>query len=156
MSDTSFKLSPEQEFGVRTFFERIPFNRLLGVELDELSTERVVMHLSMRDDLIGNFVQGILHGGVIATLLDVAGGAMALIATLQRMHSMPSLDSKAKLSKLGTIDLRVDYLRPGRGQRFTAEAVLLRSGNKVAVVRSELHNEQGVLVAVGTGTYLCG
>ncbi|HCH75978.1 MAG TPA: thioesterase family protein, partial [Pseudomonas sp.] len=30
------------------------------------------------------------------------------------------------------------------------------SGNKVAVVRSELHNELGTLIAVGTGTYLCG
>ena len=45
---------------------------------------------------------------------------------------------------------------PGRGQRFTATAVLLRSGNKVAVVRSELHSEDGTLVAVGTGTYLTG
>jgi uncharacterized protein (TIGR00369 family) len=62
----------------------------------------------------------------------------------------------ARLSRLGTIDLRIDYLRPGRGQRFTAQAVPLRAGNKVAVVRSELHNEDGVLVAVGTGTYLCG
>ena len=53
-------------------------------------------------------------------------------------------------------DLRVDYLRPGRGQSFTATAVLLRSGNKVAVVRTELHSEDGTLVAVGTGTYLCG
>lgn len=43
-----------------------------------------------------------------------------------------------------------------RGQRFTACASLLRSGNKVAVVRSELFNEEGLLVAVGTGTYLCG
>ncbi|HAV87176.1 MAG TPA: thioesterase family protein, partial [Pseudomonas sp.] len=59
-------------------------------------------------------------------------------------------------ARLGTIDLRIDYLRPGRGQRFSATATLLRSGNKVAVVRSELHNEAGVLIAVGTGTYLCG
>ena len=35
-------------------------------------------------------------------------------------------------------------------------AVLLRSGNKVAVVRSELHADDGTLIAVGTGTYLCG
>lgn len=69
---------------------------------------------------------------------------------------MTTQERAARLSRLGTIDLRIDYLRPGRGTRFSASAMLLRSGNKVAVVRSELHNELGTLIAVGTGTYLCG
>ena len=60
------------------------------------------------------------------------------------------------LSKLGTIDMRVDYLRPGRGKRFDAVSTLLRAGNKVAVVRTELHNDEGYLIAVSTGTYLVG
>ncbi|MCY1558960.1 hypothetical protein D9M68_959450 [compost metagenome] len=110
----------------------------------------------MKDELVGNFVHGILHGGVIASLLDVAGGAMALIGAFERHQQLPSAERMTRLSKLGTIDLRIDYLRPGRGKRFTASAVLLRSGNKVAVVRSELHSDDGTLVAVGTGTYLCG
>ncbi|WP_289306666.1 hotdog domain-containing protein, partial [Escherichia coli] len=41
----------------------------------------------------------------------------------------------------GTIDLRVDYLRPGRGERFTATSSLLRAGQKVYVARLELHHE---------------
>ena len=52
--------------------------------------------------------------------------------------------------------MRVDYLRPGRGIAFNATAMLLRTGNKVAVVRSELHADDGTLIALGTGTYLCG
>lgn len=121
-----------------------------------MSTERVVMHLPMKDELIGNFVHGILHGGVISSLLDVVGGAMALIGAFERHQHLSGAERMARLSRLGTIDLRIDYLRPGRGRQFTATAVLLRSGNKVAVVRSELHADDGTLVAVGTGTYLCG
>ena len=156
MNHTPFVLTDELRAAVASFFERIPFNRLLGIELDELSAERVTMHLPMKPELIGNFVQGILHGGVISTLLDVCGGAMALIGAFDKHQHLSSQERMTRLSKLGTIDLRVDYLRPGRGQRFSATAVLLRSGNKVAVVRSELHSEDGTLVAVGTGTYLTG
>ncbi|MDH1106443.1 thioesterase family protein [Pseudomonas otitidis] len=156
MPDNTFILTPELQDAVRQFFERIPFNQSLGIQLDELSAERVTMHLPMKPELIGNFVHGILHGGVIASLLDVTGGAMALIGAFQRHQHLSNGERMARLSKLGTIDLRIDYLRPGRGARFTATAVPLRAGNKVAVVRSELHADDGTLVAVGTGTYLCG
>jgi uncharacterized protein (TIGR00369 family) len=151
-----FEFTAELQEAVTSFMQRIPFNQVLGIQLEQLSPERVTMVLPMKDELIGNFLHGILHGGVIASLLDVAGGAMALIGAFERHHQLPSAERMTRLSKLGTIDLRIDYLRPGRGRSFTANAVLLRSGNKVAVVRSELHNDEGVLVAVGTGTYLCG
>lgn len=156
MTRQPFELTAELQRAVSDFFQRIPFNQVLGIELDELSPERVTMHLPMKPELIGNYLHGILHGGVISSLLDVAGGAMALIGAFERHQHLSTSERMARLSKLGTIDLRVDYLRPGRGQRFTANAVLLRSGNKVAVVRSELHSDDGTLVAVGTGTYLCG
>ncbi|CCK09389.1 putative protein PaaI, possibly involved in aromatic compounds catabolism [Cronobacter sakazakii 696] len=54
---------------------------------------------------------------------------------------------------MGTIDMRVDYLRP---QRFTASSTLLRAGNKVAVARVELHNEEQVYIASATATYMVG
>ncbi len=156
MSTPPFELTAELQQAVSAFFQRIPFNQLLGIQLDELSPERVLMSLPMKDELIGNFMHGILHGGVISSILDVAGGAMALIGAFERHQHLSATERMTRLSKLGTIDLRVDYLRPGRGQHFIASAVLLRSGNKVAVVRSELHSDDGTLVAVGTGTYLCG
>ncbi|WP_339488887.1 thioesterase family protein [Pseudomonas sp. EL_65y_Pfl2_R95] len=156
MSLPPFELTDELQQAVSSFFQRIPFNNVIGIEIDGLSSEQVLMSFAMRDELIGNFIQGILHGGVISSVLDVAGGAMALIGAFERHQHLSSTERMARLSKLGTIDLRVDYLRPGRGQRFIASAVLLRSGNKVAVVRSELHSDDGTLVAVGTGTYLCG
>ena len=57
---------------------------------------------------------------------------------------------------MGTIDLRVDYLRPGIGKHFIASSFILRAGNKVAVTRMELHNDNGEHIAVGTGAYLVG
>lgn len=156
MSDYKTNNIEAQQHAVRQMFERIPFNQYLGIEIDEVSYERIVMHLPMKQELVGNFVHGILHGGVIASLLDVAGGAMAMIGAFEKHQHLSAEDRAIQLSRLGTIDLRIDYLRPGKGERFTASATLLRSGNKVAVVRSELHNEDGVLVAAGTGTYLCG
>jgi uncharacterized protein (TIGR00369 family) len=156
MTTQPFELTAELQQAVSGFFQRIPFNQFLGIQLDELSPERVLMSLPMKDELIGNFMHGILHGGVISSILDVAGGAMALIGAFERHQHLSSAERMTRLSKLGTIDLRVDYLRPGRGKHFIASAVLLRSGNKVAVVRSELHSDDGTLVAVGTGTYLCG
>ena len=153
---SAIELAPELMQAAQYFFDQIPFNQLVGIQVDSMSTEKVHMHVLMREELIGNHVQGILHGGVIASILDVAGGAMALIGAFQRLPELPAMERMMSLSKLGTIDMRVDYLRPGRGQRFDAVATLLRAGNKVVVVRTELHNDAGSLIAVGTGSYLVG
>lgn len=142
--------------GVRQFMTRIPFNQLLGVRLESLEMDRVALKIPMRDELVGNFLHGILHGGVITSVLDVAGGCVALTGAFSRIEGEPTKEQMAAISKLGTIDLRVDFLRPGRGEWFVATATPLRTGNKVAVTRMEFHNDQGELLAVGTGTYLCG
>ncbi len=81
---------------------------------------------------------------------------MAAVGLIHRHGHAGDEEIRERLSKLGTIDLRIDYLRPGRGAAFRAEAVLLRGGNKVAVARMELYNDSEELIAVGTGTYLVG
>ena len=67
----------------------------------------------------------------------------------------PTLIEKS-LSKLSTIDLRTDYLRPGRGEQFVVIGQVIRNGSKVAVARMEMHNELGEHIAFGTGTYMVG
>ena len=140
------------------FLEQIPFNKALGLRPTKLSQDYCEFKMNMKDDLIGNFLQGILHGGAISTALDVTGGAMALVAAWQSLkdRDVPSSERPKTLSKLGTIDMRVDFLQPGKGKEFTIGATLLRIGNKVAVTRMEFKNEKNDLIAVGTGTYLCG
>lgn len=141
---------------VESFSNHIPFHRTIGLHFDLVDNERCVLRFELRPELIGNYVQHILHGGVIATVLDVAGGTMAAVGLIHKHGHASEDEIRERLSKLGTIDLRIDYLRPGRGQHFRADAVLLRGGNKVAVARMELYNDSDELIAVGTGTYLVG
>lgn len=59
-----------------------------------------------------------------------------------------------RFGRVSTIDLRVDFLRPGVGNWFVTTAYTLRTGNRVAVTRIELHKDQGDLIVVGTSSYI--
>ncbi|KKO45026.1 hypothetical protein WG68_12885 [Arsukibacterium ikkense] len=137
-------------------FDQMPFNRLLGLQVSRFADDEVEVRLPWAAQLVGNPIQQILHGGVIATVLDVAGGMMAVASALGRFSEIEQSELVQRFGKMSTIDIRTDYLRPGRGSEFIATARVIRSGNKVAVCRMELHNEQGVHIALGTGTYLVG
>lgn len=137
-------------------FDQMPFNRLLGLKVTRFAEDSVEVCFNWSEQLIGNPLQQILHGGVISSVLDVAGGIMAVSSALGRLTDVAPEQLFARLGKMSTIDIRTDYLRPGRGERFIATARVIRSGNKVAVCRMELHNEQGKHIALGTGTYLVG
>jgi len=135
------------------FVDKIPFNKLLGMHVESLDFESAKVKIEMRDELIGNFMQRTLHGGVTSSVLDVIGGLTAFMTLLKKMEGASSEEKLERLAKFGTIDLRVDYLRPGRGKYFIAQGSVLRTGSKIAVTRMELHNDEKVLIAVGTGTY---
>jgi uncharacterized protein (TIGR00369 family) len=110
----------------------------------------------MRDELIGNFEKNVLHGGVISSILDFTGGVIAQVHVLNEMKDA-SLDKLIKrLTSMGTIDMRIDYIRPGKGKHFLATGHILRLGHKVAVTRTEFVNDEGLLIAVGTSTYIVG
>tara|TARA_B100002019_G_C21263631_1_gene598135 strand:+ start:2451 stop:2906 length:456 start_codon:yes stop_codon:yes gene_type:complete len=136
--------------------EQVPFQKLLGFEITEFTPERGQLKFRWQDPLMGNVPQRMLHGGVTATALDTAGGLVAIAGMIERLQEPSEHYLMERLSRCGTIDLRVDYLRPGRGKEFIANASIIRSGNKVAVARMELHNEDGTHIAFGTGTYLVG
>ena len=147
--------SEELQAAVREIVvERVPFNRWLGIEIEECDTEHAVLSMAMRPEFIGNYVRGVMHGGVISSFLDATGGLVALLGAIERTPSGRLAEKLARFNRLGTIDLRIDYLRPGTGTRFFAKGYLLRSGSRVAVTRMELHNEDDVLIAVGTGAYV--
>lgn len=136
--------------------EKMPFNKYLGIKIDSLSVEGVVVRIDMRNELIGNFQKNILHGSVISTILDFTGSVIAQIHVINEMKDA-SLDKIAKrLTGMGTIDMRIDYMRPGKGEYFLATGHILRLGHKVAVTRTEFVNNEGVLIAVGTSTYIVG
>jgi len=59
-----------------------------------------------------------------------------------------------RFMKLGTIDLRVDYLRPATGEWFEMKAEVLRLGSRVASTRMEFLGSDGKLLATGAGAYI--
>ena len=76
----------------------------------------------MRDELMGNFNRGMLHGGVISSVIDATGGLAASIGIQEKMRGKTLEAKLEKSSRISTIDLRVDFLRPGLGKRFIATA----------------------------------
>jgi uncharacterized protein (TIGR00369 family) len=136
--------------------EQIPFNKVLGLRVESLDMESVSLKIDMKEELIGNPVKGILHGGVISAVLDVTGGITAAMGVLKKVAGRPLEEMGKRLLNVGTIDLRIDFLRPGLGTYFLATGSLMRTGQKVAVIRMQLHNDQDRLIAVGTGTYTVG
>lgn len=136
------------------FNEKIPFNKLLGLKVESISRERVRVGFRMRDELMGHYQRGMVHGGAISTVLDVTGGLAAFMGVQEKMAG-ETLEAKLeRFGRVSTIDIRVDFLRPGIGKKFIATAYALRTGKKVAVTRIELHNDKKELIAVGTGSYV--
>jgi uncharacterized protein (TIGR00369 family) len=136
-----------------SFVERMPFNRILGIDVLSLHHDRPELRFDMRPELVGNYTRNMLHGGVISSVLDVTGGLVAFLGVQQKLKGKPLAEVVERFSRIGTIDLRVDYLRPGMGEWFLARGFPLRTGNKVAVTRMELFNDREDLIAVGTAAY---
>ncbi len=129
----------------------IAFNKHLGLKVESFDPAAPKLRFEMRPELVGNPMRQILHGGVISAVLDVAGG-FAIMLSLASDTEVTA----AKFPNMGTIDLRVDYLRPGRGKYFVATARIVRKGSRIAVTHMELHNDQGELIATGGAAYVVG
>lgn len=134
------------DIDIKTLIEEIiPFNRLLGVQLvaTESSTGTVTLRMPLRGELIGNVMRSMAHGGAVSALIDAAAGAAAALS-LPDLRAAPSV---------ATIDMRVDYLAPGRGEWLEARATVMRSGRRVIVVRVDVADPSGALVALGTAAF---
>ncbi|TRY33982.1 thioesterase family protein [Aliiglaciecola sp. M165] len=155
-SETRLSAAALSEHVTQLFSQRMPFNQLLGLEINQLSHDKVEIRLPWHNKLMGNPIHKILHGGVTAAILDTVGGLMAILYAIKDYESISIAEFQKALPNVGTIDMRVDYLRPGKGTEFIATAEVIRKGKKVAVCRMELHNEKGVHIAFGTATYMIG
>lgn len=137
--------------------KHIPFNRVLGLHHLSIDDDLTVhVRIDHREELVGNLSKGFLHGGVISATPDLVGGIAAMLGAVGRDVPQTEEEAAEIFLKIGTIDLRVDYLRPGVGEWYDASAVVLRTGARVAVTRMEMRNDADKLIAVGTGTYTVG
>jgi uncharacterized protein (TIGR00369 family) len=140
----------------RSIFDGVPFLRLIGVTVQRAGPDEVLASFGSRPDLIGNPHSRILHGGVISSVMDSVGGLVAIMKFLQSVEDeAPDVRERAmaRMTRLATIDMRSDYLSPGRGDRFFCEGTILRLGRHVIVSRMSFRNDDDALIAVGTGTY---
>jgi uncharacterized protein (TIGR00369 family) len=117
-----------------------PFHEVLGLSLEAF--DQAAQTLTLRA-AFGARVEraagtGQYHGGVIASLIDVAGD-FALIAILG--YGVP------------TINFRVDYLRPAANTDLIAQARVRRAGRTIGVVDIDVLDREGRLIALGRGCY---
>ena len=124
------------------FLKQIPFNRHLGMEAVALEPGRCVLRIPFRPEFVGDPLRPALHGGVVSSLADAAGG-LAVFSTFDSPDTGVS-----------TVDLRIDYLRPGKLEDLICEARVVRVGNRVAVTTMTVHHgDPDYVAAEGRGVY---
>ena len=152
-SDVTF----EAEFvnGLTAIFEdKIVFNRVLGLKITSLQPHEVRARIDMKPDLVGHYSFTRIHGGVISAGLDAMGGLACMAAIGARHMEETPAQRLLRFGKLGTIDLRIDYLRPGISEYFELRAQVLRLGSRVASTRMEFLAADGKLLSTGSGAYI--
>ena len=149
------EFEPEFVAGVKEIFEtRIVFNTVLGLKITSVKPGKVVARINMKHELIGHYSYNRIHGGVISAGLDAMGGLAVMTAIGARHMDEPVPKRLERFSKLGTIDLRIDYLRPGISDHFELRAEVMRLGSRVASTRMEFLGADGKLLSTGAGAYI--
>ncbi len=151
----AIQFEPEFIEAMRDIFEeKVVFNKVMGLTFTSIRPDGITGHLPMKPELVGHFMSNRVHGGVISASLDAMGG-LAVLAALGARHMEESPKQRlARFLKIGTIDLRVDYLRPAISEHFTLRAEVLRLGSRVASARMEFLDASGKLVSTGAGAYI--
>ena len=132
-------LTDAQKKRIQEALQKVPFAQLLGLELAEIERGTATFHLSVRDELKQN--KGLLHGGVIASLIDTAA-AFAAVTLLEPGQSTT------------TVDLTIHYLRPLTEGRASAHARVLRAGRRMLVISVDVLDETEALAATALTSYL--
>jgi uncharacterized protein (TIGR00369 family) len=120
-----------------------PHMRELGMEFLELKNGVALARIPYQTTLVGDPVTGVLHGGVVTTLLDSTGGA----AVFSRLK-VPA--------PIATLDLRIDYLRGSTPHEpLYARVECYKITREVAFTRGIAHNgDEADPVASMSGTFM--
>jgi acyl-CoA thioesterase len=132
-------VTPERELAIREKFSARHFPRLLGIEIDSIESGRARLSLEVTKDLLQ--LQGIMHGGAIATLIDTAV-ALAI------------LGASTSNDRFSTIEMKVNYLVPIVEGRVTADARLIRDGRRIIVAECDVYDSDRKLAAKSLLTYM--
>ncbi|WP_151446715.1 PaaI family thioesterase [Lacisediminimonas profundi] len=124
---------------LQAIVDRSPFNRWLGMTVESVSEESILLRIRWREELISSPERQSTHGGILATLIDTSGD-YAVAARIGRA--------------LPTVDLRVDYHRTATPGDLLAEARVVNLGGTLATADSRITDLSGRLIASGRGLYL--
>jgi uncharacterized protein (TIGR00369 family) len=116
-----------------------PFQRWLGLQVEQVESGRVTIGVGWRDEFVSNPQSLTMHGGILASLIDL-GGLYSILA--------------AGVTASATVDLRVDYHRPASGERIRSVSQVIKLGSKVSSAGTEIYGASGQLLASGRGVYL--
>ncbi|MEY3134748.1 MAG: hypothetical protein RJA39_630 [Pseudomonadota bacterium] len=134
--------------------EKILFNQWMGLKVESVKATGIVASLVMKSELVGHYAYHRIHGGVISAVLD-ATGSLAVMAALGAKHmDEPVAKRLERFARHSTIDLRIDFLRPGIGDSFKVHAEAMRVGARVGNARMEFLSADGKLLSTGTAAYL--
>ena len=129
---------------LRQTFEKIPHCQELGLKVISIERGKASIFLEYKPCLAGNSETGIVHGGVVSTLLDSVSGLCAL-------STVP------KTTPVATLDLRIDYLKPATpNKKIIGEASCFRLTKSIAFVRSVAHIDKHKPLANCVATFMLG
>ncbi len=140
MSETTEteKINDAQKKTAHDVFAKVPYLKLIGMELVDLKTGEAIVRLQMRDEL--RQPHGLLHGGATASVIDTAM-AFAVVTRL------------AEAEKASTVDLTVHYLRPVTTGAIVCTAKIVKAGKRLLTVSAEVVNDEKRLIATALSTY---
>jgi uncharacterized protein (TIGR00369 family) len=128
---------------IRQYVGIIPHVAELGIEVVHSARGMAIMKLPYRANLVGNPETGVIHGGAVTTLIDTVCG-------------LASITAPEEPSRVATLDLRIDYLRPATPARdLFARAEVYKLTRHIAFLRAEAYQDDPRdLVASAIGTFM--
>lgn len=127
--------TPEFAEALRNAFKETPLHKLLDFEFVRIDEELVVVEMPVTTGALNS--GGNLHGGAIATLVDVAAGTAAA-------HNSAFVPGE---NTIVTADMHVRYLGRAKGSKVRAEAQVMRAGRQLVVVECRVLDEDGRMIA---------
>lgn len=115
-----------------------PYHRFLGVHVAESTDDSLTLRLPFEDTFIAGDGVDYVHGGIIATIIDIAG-----YFSILQVLNIPA----------PTLDLHINYLRPAKKEDLYAKATIVKLGRTVSVANIVVTNEEGKEIAVGRGLF---
>jgi uncharacterized protein (TIGR00369 family) len=123
---------------IKFLYEKIPYYSTLGFELQEIADGRAIFEIEIRKELTQN---GMIHGGVLASLVDSTCGCAALSLIFPEGY-------------ITTIDLQVEFLKPVTKGRLVAKAKCIKSGKNIFFCKAKVWDEKRELVCTGSSQLL--